>query len=206
MEARLPTEAARQRQSRYRRKTTFLWHRATPSRRLLCWAVDRCARAGDPPAASSDSRALRFRKCRRRNRARNWLPGWVIVGCGNDVQLSRHPAHALVRMIIRASKRRSTRLTRAPGSRRRHPRNKSLIAPARMASRDTREIRPRSPPVLGTHRPDYSYDRCGQRSDTEVKVVGFKERPWPRKSHFLLATFPGGRPPTSIVQHHSAAV
>jgi hypothetical protein len=54
--------------------------------------------------------------------------------------------------------------------------------------------------------PLYCYDRCGQRSDTEVKEVGSKERPWPRKSHFLLATFPGGRPPTSIVQHHSAAV
>ena len=152
------------------------------------------------------SRQSRFGKCCRRNRARNWLPGWVIVGCGNDVQLSRHPAHAWVRLIIRANKRRSTRLTRAPGSRRRHPRNESLIAPSRMASRDTREIRPRSPPVLGTHLPDYCYDRCGQRSDTEVKEVGFKERPWPRKSHFLLATFPGGRPPTSIVQHHGAAV
>src|SRR6516162_6219692 len=103
MEARLPTETARQRQSRYRRKTTFLWHRATPSRRLFCWAVDRCARAGDPPAASSDSGALRVGKCRRRNRAGDRLPGWVITGCGDDVQLYRRPAYAWVRLIIRES-------------------------------------------------------------------------------------------------------
>jgi 3-oxosteroid 1-dehydrogenase len=86
---------------RYRRKTTFLWHRATPSRRFLCWAVDRCARAGDPSAASSDSGALCFGKCRCRNRAGHRLPGWVVAGCGNDVQLSRRPAYAWVRLIIR---------------------------------------------------------------------------------------------------------
>src|SRR6516162_11021372 len=117
MEARLPTETARQRQSRYRRKTTFLWHRATPSRRLFRWAVDRCARAGDPPAASSDSGALRFGKCRGRNRAGHRLPGWVVAGCGDDVQLSRRPAYAWARLIIRAiMSDAGTRLTHAPGS------------------------------------------------------------------------------------------
>jgi len=57
--------------------------------------------AGDPSAASSDSGALCVGKCRRRNRAGHRLPGWVVAGCGNDVQLSRRPSYAWVRLIIK---------------------------------------------------------------------------------------------------------
>ena len=69
------------------------------------------------------------------------------------------------------------RLTHAPGYRSR--RSRCGVNHCTVADGLSRAIRPRSPPVLGapSRPPLFCYDRCGQRSDTVVKEIGFPARP-----------------------------
>ncbi len=56
------------------------------------------SRTGDSPATASHSGSLRVRQCRGHHRAGYWLPGGLVAGVIDDVQLPRRAAYAGRRM------------------------------------------------------------------------------------------------------------